>query len=115
MCFRIRNARSNMGKKQFRCYFYWKRFTVRTDRSALTYLHKVAGNNPRLLRWGLRLTEFDFSIEHRPGTQIRYVDAVSRHVQAVHTSKIIPKVRVKAEQASDKFCNSIEVGKYLGK
>jgi hypothetical protein len=46
---------------------------------------------------------------------MRHVDALSRHVQAVHTSKIIPKERVKAEQDSDKFCNSIEVGKFMGK
>jgi hypothetical protein len=33
----------------------------------------------------------------------------------VHTSKTIPKERVKAEQASEKFCNSIEVGRFIGK
>jgi hypothetical protein len=101
--------------KQFRCYLYGKRFKVRTDHSALTYLHKFTGNNARLLRWSLRLSEFDFQIEDRPGTQIRHVDAISRHVQAVHTSKIIPKRRVKVEQASDKFCNLIVVGKFMGK
>jgi hypothetical protein len=101
--------------KQFRCYLYGKRFTVRTDHSALTYLHKFTGNNSRLLRWSLRLTEFEIDLQHRPGTQIRHVDALSRHVQAVHTSKTIPKERVKAEQASDQFCNSIEVRKFLGK
>jgi hypothetical protein len=100
--------------KQFRCYLYGKRFTVRTDHSALTYLHKFTGNNVRLLRWSLRFTEFDFFIENRPGTQIRHVDALSRHVQAVHTNKRIPNERVKAEQASDKYCNSTEVGKFLG-
>jgi hypothetical protein len=75
----------------------------------------ITGNNARLLRWSLRLSEFDFSIEQRSGTQIRHVDALRRHVQAVHTSKIILKDRVKVEQASEKFCNSIEVGKFMGK
>jgi hypothetical protein len=51
-------------KKQFHCYFYGKRFAVRTDHSALTYLHKLAGKYARLLRWSLRLSEFDFTIEH---------------------------------------------------
>jgi hypothetical protein len=101
--------------KQFRCYLYGKRFTVRTDDSALTYLLKFTGNNARLLRWCLRLTEFDFSIEHLPGTKIRHVGALSRHVLAVHTNKTFPKERVKAEQASEKFCNSIEFGKFMGK
>jgi ABC-type uncharacterized transport system involved in gliding motility auxiliary subunit len=39
----------------------------------------------------------------------------SCHVQAVHTNKTIPKEMVKAEQASDKFCNSTEVGRFMGK
>jgi hypothetical protein len=38
----------------------------------------------------------------------------SCHVQAVRASKIVPKERVKPEQASDEYCNSIEVGKFLG-
>jgi hypothetical protein len=36
--------------------------------AALKYLRNFADSNSRLLRWGLRLTEFEFSIEHRPGT-----------------------------------------------
>jgi hypothetical protein len=100
--------------KQFRCYLYGKRFTVRTAHSALTYLHKFTGNNARLLRWSLRHTEFEFEFQHRTGAQIRHVDALSRHVQVVQTSKTIPKERVKAEQASDKYCNSIEVWKFRG-
>jgi hypothetical protein len=35
--------------KQFR-YLFGKRFTVRTDHSTLTYIHKLAGNNSRLIR-----------------------------------------------------------------
>jgi hypothetical protein len=101
--------------KQFRCYLYGKRFKVRTDHLALTYVRKFTGNNARLLRWSLRLSEFDFQIEHCPGTQIRDVDALSRHVQAVNTSQIIPMGSVKAEQASDKLCNSIKVGNFLGR
>jgi hypothetical protein len=59
--------------------------------------------------------EFDFEIEQRRGKQIRHVHALSRHVQAIGTSQIIPKERVKAEQGTDKLCNSIEVGKFMGK
>jgi hypothetical protein len=36
--------------------------------AALKYLHNFADSNSRLIRWILRLTEFGFSIEHRPGT-----------------------------------------------
>jgi hypothetical protein len=67
--------------KQFR-YLFGKRFTVRTDHSALTYLHKFAGNNSRLMRWSLRIAEFDFDIEHRPGMQIRHVERLHKTMNA---------------------------------
>ena len=54
--------------KYFRCYFYGKKFVVRTDQSALTYLRNFAENNSRLLRWSLKLSELDFTVEHRAGS-----------------------------------------------
>jgi hypothetical protein len=36
--------------RHFRCYLYGKKFIVRTDHAALTYLHKFADNNSRLMR-----------------------------------------------------------------
>jgi len=53
------------GTRHFRCYLYGKQFVLRTDHAALKYMHNFAGNNSRLLRWSLRLSEFDFNIEHR--------------------------------------------------
>jgi hypothetical protein len=38
------------AKKYYRCYLYGKKFLVRTDHCALTYLHNFADNNSRLLR-----------------------------------------------------------------
>jgi len=35
--------------KHFRCYLYGKQFVVCMDHSALTYLHKFADNNSRLM------------------------------------------------------------------
>jgi len=34
--------------KHFRCYFYDKKFILRTDHLALKYLHMIADNNKRL-------------------------------------------------------------------
>ena len=78
--------------KHFRCYLYGKKFAVRSDHSALTYLHKFVDNNSRLMRWSLRLTEFDFDVEHRPGAKISHVDALSRHLQAITTEQIFLKI-----------------------
>jgi len=100
--------------KHFRCYLYGEKFVVRTDHSALTYIHKFADNNSRLMRWSLRLAEFDFDVENRPGAKIRHVDALSRHVQAITTEQIISKDLVRAEQKRDNFCSTLQVGKIKG-
>jgi hypothetical protein len=68
--------------KYFRCYIYGKKFLVRTDHSALTYLRNFAENNSHLMRWSLRF-ELDFTVEHRASSKIAHLDALSRHVGAV--------------------------------
>jgi response regulator RpfG family c-di-GMP phosphodiesterase len=88
----------NWGTRQFRFYLYGKQFVLRTDHDALKYMHNLAGNKSRLLRWSLRLSEFDFVVEHRPGTQIRHVDDLSRAVQAVTQELEITRDEVKTAQ-----------------
>ena len=42
-------------------------FTVRTDHNALRWLVTISDSTGRLMRWGVRLSEFDFTIKYRPG------------------------------------------------
>jgi hypothetical protein len=56
------------------------------------------------MRWSLRLSEFDFDIEHVPGTKIRHVDALSRHVGLVEENQLLSKERILKEQDKDPFC-----------
>jgi hypothetical protein len=101
--------------KHYRCYVYGRNFKVRTDHAALTYLHKFADSNSRLMRWSLRLAEFDFDVEYRAASKIKHVDALSRHVQTVTIDQTLSKELVRDEQKTDKFCNTLEVGKPRGK
>ena len=96
------------GTRHFRCYLYGKRFLLRTDHAVLKYIHNFAGNNSRLLISSLRLAEFNFTVEHRPGTQIRHADALSRTVQAVAHDFELPGDVVKTAQEGDKFCKSLK-------
>ena len=96
--------------RHFRCYLYGKQFVLRTDHAALRYTHNFSGNNSRLLRWSLRLSEFDFVVEYRPGTQIRHADALSRAVLAVTQNLEISRDEVKEAQAEDGFCQSLKPG-----
>jgi hypothetical protein len=64
--------------KHFRCYIFGRPFVIRTDHAALKYLRNFADNNGRLKRWSLRLSEYDFKVQHRPCSKMRHVDALSR-------------------------------------
>jgi hypothetical protein len=80
--------------KYFRCYLYGRKFLVRTDHAALRFLHQFADNNSRLMRWSLRLADFDFVVEHRAGSKIAHADALSRHVRAVEEGLTLTKVKL---------------------
>jgi hypothetical protein len=51
---------SCMGYKILQMLFILEAFLVRTDHAAFKFLRNFAENNSRLMRWSLRLSEFDF-------------------------------------------------------
>ena len=65
------------GAEYFRNYLYAQHFVVESDNLDLTWLRNSTKGG-RLLRWGLRLSEFDFTIKHRKGSQNGNADALSR-------------------------------------
>jgi len=101
--------------KFFRCYLHGKKFLVRTDHSALSYLRKFSDHNSRLMRWSLKLSELDFVVEHKPESKISHVDALSRHVGAVMQEDSLDKERILSEQRKDEFCTKQESGTYFSK
>jgi hypothetical protein len=70
--------------ESFRPYEYGTRFIVETDHRSLQWLMK-ATTPARLLRWALRLSEYDFEIRYRRGepmrTQIRCLGYRSKPVK----------------------------------
>jgi len=64
----------------FRPYLALRKFIVRTDHLALTYLQNL--KNPiktRIGRWALKLQEFDCEIIYQPGTINKVADCLSRN------------------------------------
>jgi hypothetical protein len=62
------------------------------------------------MRWSLKLLELDFVVEHRAGTKIPHVDALSRHVGTiVDKSKLSPE-EIRSEQEKDHFCRQLSPG-----
>jgi hypothetical protein len=64
--------------KELRSYVYGTHFKVVTDHMSLTWLAKLHETNPRLTRWILALSEYDFTIAYRPGKSHANMDALSR-------------------------------------
>lgn len=64
--------------KYFRPYLYGRKFTLYTDHKPLTFALNLKDPHHKLVRWKLRLEEFDYEIRHRPGRQNVVADGLSR-------------------------------------
>ena len=64
--------------QQFNHYIFGHKAIIRTDHSALQWMHKLRGTNSRLERWAIQLGNYDITFEHIPGKLIPHVDALSR-------------------------------------
>jgi hypothetical protein len=67
------------------------------------------------MRWRLKLSELDFTVEHRAGSKIPHVDALIRHIDTVLHSGGLSREVLLREQDSDKFCQGLKLGPYHGK
>lgn len=63
---------------RFRNYLLGKHFVLLTDHCALCALRKRTPNSPRLRRWALLLSEFDFEVQYIRGALHQDVDCLSR-------------------------------------
>ena len=54
------------------------RFTVRQDHAALKWMLHMDGAHGRLAQWRLRLAEFDYVVQSRPGASHHATDTMSR-------------------------------------
>ena len=64
--------------RQFRPYIYGRKFTIETDHKPLTWLYSLKTPNARLIRWRLRLEEYDYIIKYKKGSENYVADALSR-------------------------------------
>ena len=64
--------------KHYRPYLFGKRFLIYSDHKPLKYLMSVKDPSSRLLRFRLKLDEYDYTIEYKPGRINTNADALSR-------------------------------------
>ena len=63
--------------KQFKCYLYGQKITVRTDNSAVSWLHRSKDPVGQPVRW---IEADDITFQHRPGRKHGNADALSRYL-----------------------------------
>ena len=74
--------------KHWRPYLWGRRFRLVIDHIALKWLHTMrdtveGGPASRLMRWILTLSEYQFTVEHKPGAIHKDADGISRLAAAV--------------------------------
>lgn len=63
---------------QFRHYLYGRKFTLNTDHKPLVWLSSLKEPNSKLIRWKIKLNEYEFNICHVQGKDNKVADALSR-------------------------------------
>jgi len=66
------------GIKHFRPYLYGRKFKIVSDHKPLTWIMSVKDPGSRLLRWCIKLEEYDYEIMYKPGVQNSNADALTR-------------------------------------
>lgn len=78
---------------KFRVYLIGMHFKIVTDCNAFAKTLDKKDLCTRVARWVLFLQEYDYVIEHRPGTQMRHVDALSRHpIMIINEQNLTSKI-----------------------
>ena len=83
--------------KQYRPYLYGKKFTIVTDHKPLTWVFIVKDPSSRLLRWRLKLEEYNYQVLYKPGVRNTNADALSR----ITTPKVNHVVKDNSEISSE--------------
>jgi hypothetical protein len=66
------------GVKYYRPFLLGRKFKIISDHKPLKWIMNVKDPGSRLLRWRIRLEEYDYEIVYKPGKQNANADALSR-------------------------------------
>jgi len=88
--------------KKFRIYLLGIRFKIVTDCAAFQRIMHNKEWTGRIARWALLIEDYDYSIEHKTGTHMRHVDALSRYsVTTILKGLVIPQITTENQQKKD--------------
>ncbi|GFU76719.1 retrovirus-related Pol polyprotein from transposon 17.6 [Trichonephila clavipes] len=87
--------------KKFRVYLLGQHSKIVTDCSAFQKAMQKKDLITRIARWALQLEEFDYEIEHRAGSRMKHVDALSRYPVMIVCNDTITSKLKKAQEEDD--------------
>jgi hypothetical protein len=91
--------------ENFRPYLYGSKFTIYTDHHSLQWLMK-ATSPTRLVRWALRLAEYEFDIKYKKGGENSNADALSR--LPTDTIKVTDESTINVMIGNDNFSEKVK-------
>ena len=80
--------------RHFRHYLYGQNFLVVTDHQALRWLHSVKDPSSRLMRWRLKLRDYQYEIVYKSGKTNKNADALSRNPSENYDEGVVQEIRV---------------------
>ncbi|GFU32580.1 hypothetical protein TNCV_3044681 [Trichonephila clavipes] len=87
--------------KKFRVYLLGQHFKIVTDCSAFQKTTQKKELITRIARWALQLEEFDYEIEHRAGSRMKHVDALSLYPVMIVCNDTLTSKLKKAQEEDD--------------
>ncbi|GFY35670.1 hypothetical protein TNCV_2619621 [Trichonephila clavipes] len=87
--------------KKFRVYLLGENFKIVTDCSAFRKTMQKKELITRIARWALQIEEFDYEIEHRAGSRMKHVDALSRYPVMIVCNDTLPSKLKKAQEEDE--------------
>ena len=85
----------------FRPYLYGREFQLVTDHKPLVWLHSVKDPTSRLVRWRLKLAEYEYKVIYKAGKTNVNADALSRNPITSHPLHESHRIQLLPLEASD--------------
>lgn len=98
------------GTHTFRPYLFGRKFQIISDHQPLIWGLKVKDPSSRLLRWRIKLEEYDFDINYKPGKSNTNADALSRisYKQCLAITRAQANKENTLPEAQTHFSNTVE-------
>src|SRR5277367_7132310 len=97
--------------EKFRPYLEGHPVTLETDHQPLVWLHSMKKPSPKMLRWILRLEEFQLEVRYRPGRENKVADCLSRRVPGQEGEVAAVQVEIHGswskDQEDDNECQTL--------